>query len=152
MNRVLMKLSEKPFAVIAHRGGSGLAPENTLLGVQRSLEVGSDLIEIDVQITLDRIAVVFHDEDLRRIAGINASIREMKYSDLSDIKINGEKIPTLEEVLSFSIDRIGVLIEVKKPGDEIHIMDLVRRLDASQWIAIISFHTEVLRNVKRLDP
>ena len=54
---------------IAHRGASGLAPENTILGFWTAIASGADIIELDIQVTKDQQLVVFHDRSLERITG-----------------------------------------------------------------------------------
>lgn len=152
MNQVLKALSKKPFAVIGHRGAAGLAPENTISSFLKAVEVGADLVELDVQVTLDGVAIALHDEDLKRVAGIDVNARRSSYKDLSGIDIGGERIPTLEEVLRIVGDKVGILIEIKVPGDEDVVMDIVKGSGAEERIAVISFHEEVLANVKRRLP
>lgn len=88
-------------AVMAHRGGSLEAPENTIESFNYSLEIGSDIIETDIQLSSDGIPYIFHDDDLKRIPGI-----EKNFNDLSSLKINAlnifnsYKIPTLEETFN----------------------------------------------------
>lgn len=152
MNNILEKLSIKPFAVVSHRGGAGLFPENTLLAVKKSIELGVDLIEIDTQITKDGIPIAFHDEDLKRIAGINISVRKTFYSDILNIKIQGEHIPSIEDILRLTVDHIGVLIEIKVPGDEIIVGDVIKSVGAQKWVSLISFYQEPLQNFRRILP
>jgi len=152
MNDVMRRLGRRPFAIIGHRGAAGLAPENTIAGVLRAIEAGCDLVEIDIQVTSDGVAIALHDEDLRRVAGVDINVRRARYSDLSGISISGERIATLDEILSKVIDRVGVLIEVKTPGDETIALDVVKRVGAVDRIALISFHESVLNNSKRSMP
>lgn len=152
MNEVMRRLSIRPFAIVGHRGAAGLAPENTIASVLKAIEVGCDLVEIDIQVTIDGIAIALHDEDLRRVAGVDINARKVRYRDLSGVKISGERIATLEEILSKVIDRIGVLIEVKTPGDEIIALDIIKRVGAIDRVALISFHESVLNNAKRSMP
>lgn len=152
MNQVLRALSRKPFAVIGHRGAAGLAPENTMSSFLKAVEIGADLVELDVQVTLDGVAVALHDEDLRRVAGVDLNVRRSSYRDLSGISIGGEKIPTLEEILRIFAEKIGILIEIKIPGDEDVVIDVVKRSGAEEKVAVISFHEEVLASVKKRLP
>lgn len=152
MNEVMRRLSRRPFAIVGHRGAAGLAPENTIASVLKAIEVGCDLVEIDIQVTIDGIAIALHDEDLRRVAGVDINARKVRYRDLNGVKISGERIATLEEILSKVIDRIGVLIEVKTPGDEIIALDIIKRAGAIDRVALISFHESVLNNAKRSMP
>jgi len=143
---------EKLFIVVGHRGAAGLAPENTIAGVLKAVEVGADAVEIDVQKTVDDVMIVVHDEDLSRVAGTNINVRKVRYKDLENIRVSGEKIPTLEEVLTVSIDKIFVFIEIKNKGDEEKTLDVIRSVGASDRVAIISFYEEPLIKIKRCSP
>jgi glycerophosphoryl diester phosphodiesterase len=113
-----------PVLAIAHRGFSGGAPENTLAAFKRAMEVGSDMIELDVHLSKDGQVVVIHDDTLKRTtSGIGKvadfSLRELKQLDAGKwfgSRFFGEKIPTLKEVLDLTRGKIPVHIEMKE-GD-----------------------------------
>jgi Glycerophosphoryl diester phosphodiesterase len=107
--KILEILSRKPFAVIGHRGAAGLAPENTLASFSKAIEVGSDMVELDVQITSDGVVIAMHDEDLKRLAGLDINVRRKTYGEISSIRIRGEPIPRLEDVLRLCVEKVGVL-------------------------------------------
>ena len=87
-------------AVMAHRGGSLEAPENTIESFKYSLEIGSDIIETDIQLSSDGVPYIFHDDDLKRILGIHKNFNELLSSEIDELNIFGDyKIPTLEETL-----------------------------------------------------
>ena len=87
-------------AVMAHRGGSLEAPENTIESFNYSLEIGSDIIETDIQLSSDGIPYIFHDDDLKRITGLEKNFNELLSSEIDELNIFGDyKIPTLEETL-----------------------------------------------------
>ena len=87
-------------AVMAHRGGSLEAPENTLESFKYALEIGSDIIETDIQLSSDGIPYIFHDDDLKRIPGIEKNFNELLASEIDELNIFDDcKIPTLEETL-----------------------------------------------------
>ncbi|MEM4971551.1 MAG: glycerophosphodiester phosphodiesterase [Sulfolobales archaeon] len=151
-SKILEILSRKPFAVIGHRGASGLAPENTLASFSKAIEVGSDMVELDVQLTSDGVAIALHDEDLKRVAGLDINVRRKTYAEISSIRIRGEPIPRLEDVLRLCVERVGVLIEIKVSGDEGYVIDTIKSLGAVDWVAIISFSEEPLRRVKKAMP
>ena len=66
-------------AVMAHRGGSLEAPENTIESFRYSLEIGSDIIETDIQLSSDGVPYIFHDDDLTRIPGIEKNFNELQW-------------------------------------------------------------------------
>ena len=87
-------------AVMAHRGGSLEAPENTIESFKYALEIGSDIIETDIQLSSDGIPYIFHDDDLKRIPGIDKNFNELLASEIDEFNIFDDcKIPTLEETL-----------------------------------------------------
>ena len=114
-------LVHRPLA-IAHRGGTG-GVENSLTAVLAAAEAGADCAEIDVQLTKDGVPVLFHDGNLRRMAGRGESVGELTWAELREIPIEdhyfpeaGERIPSLEEVLAALTEGgtdMGLLIELK---------------------------------------
>ena len=93
-------LNYNGLAVMAHRGGSLEAPENTIESFNYSLEIGSDIIETDIQLSSDGIPYIFHDDDLKRITGLEKNFNELSSSEIDELNIfGGYKIPTLEETL-----------------------------------------------------
>lgn len=103
--------------LFAHRGLSQHAQldENTLLAFQEALKHGATHIESDTQASLDGHAVLFHDEDLRRIAGIDARVNELTLKELKGVKLsNGGTIPTFEEALeALPMARFNIDIKTK---------------------------------------
>lgn len=107
---------------IAHRGFSGLYPENTMLAFQKAVEAGCDGIENDVQLTKDGVAVICHDELVDRTTDGKGLICEYTYKDLSKLdagirrekKFKGQRIPTLDEFLDYVKDKnLYINIELK---------------------------------------
>ena len=97
--------------LIAHRGiYGGSIKENTIMAFDKAIMYNMP-IELDVQLTLDKVVVVFHDENLRRLCGFNKCIKDMTYNELKS-EVNW--IPTLKEVLDFVNGRVPILIELKK--------------------------------------
>lgn len=150
MNKILERLSRTPFAVIGHRGAAGLAPENTIAAFRKALELGADAVEVDVQLTLDGIPVAVHDEDLTRVAGIGINVRRSRIGDLVNVRMGEEPLATLEEVLRACADRAGILVEIKIPGDEAAVADVIRSVGAEEWAAVISFHETVLSSLAKI--
>lgn len=112
--------------VMAHRGGGFLAPENTLAAVAKGFEAGSDVIEIDVHLTSDGHAVVFHDSTLNRTTNGSGPIANLTLAQLKQLDAGswfapeyaGEKVPTLTELLEFVDGRARVLLDVKVPASQ----------------------------------
>jgi glycerophosphoryl diester phosphodiesterase len=112
-----------PVMVIAHRGFSGHAPENTLISFKKAIELGSDMIELDIHLSKDREVVVIHDDTLDRTTDgrgkvVDFTVKELKKLDAGSrfgSQYAGERIPTLKEVLELSKGKIPVNIEIKNP-------------------------------------
>jgi glycerophosphoryl diester phosphodiesterase len=101
---------------IAHRGlHTNLIPENSLLSFQKALE-NNYAIEFDLTITKDEKVVVFHDENLFRLCGINKNIEEVEYSYLKELKLlkSEETIPLFENLLTLVEGKTALIIEIKK--------------------------------------
>jgi glycerophosphoryl diester phosphodiesterase len=160
--------------IIAHRGASSTAPENTLAAFAEAVRVGAEGIEFDVRLTRDGEAVVFHDEDLLRIAGRELFVndftaRELKGFDVgswfdktdpdrSVSRFGGERIPTLRETLDFLHDYKGVVyIELKcRESDVGRLSEAVGEAigDSPLFPQIIvkSFNLDVLPEIRRHCP
>ncbi len=103
--------------IISHRGANNLEPENTIPAFIKAINLGVDMIEMDVRITKDGVPVIFHDSSLNRLFGIDQSIHDLNLKEFQKLYLvskNKEKIflPTLEEVLS-TIPKISLNLELK---------------------------------------
>ena len=103
--------------IIAHRGffdNTLGIPENSLPAFKRAIEFGF-IIELDIHILKDNTIVVFHDDNLLRMTGVNKPIKDFTYPELQSLYLKGstEKIPTLEEVLKLVNSKVPLLIELK---------------------------------------
>jgi glycerophosphoryl diester phosphodiesterase len=113
--------SDRPL-VLAHRGASGQAPENTLASFRRAVELVADGVELDVQLSRDEQIVVFHDDLLSRTAGSTGRVSEKSWDELQQLDAGvwyneayrGEKIPALEQVLQLGSDDWRLNIELKQ--------------------------------------
>ena len=132
-------------AVIGHRGYPQVYPENTIASFVAALRGGADLVELDVQRTVDDQIVVFHDNNLKRLLRKDADISGMTLNALRMYRIGGHGIPTLAKALR-AIGRFGAgaLIEIKHPADTQYVLDVVRKSGMENRVAIISFHSSAL--------
>lgn len=149
--------------VIAHRGASGHAPENTLAAFERAVQVGAGFIETDLHLTRDARFVAIHDSTLERTTnGAGAvhdftlgQLRELDAGKWFDREFMGQKIPTLEEVLKFSHEHDVVFyLEVKYDAAWGMHHALVAALQNAQSAArtvVISFDPRTLMAVHNLD-
>jgi glycerophosphoryl diester phosphodiesterase len=150
-----------PVMRIAHRGasGQGLAPENTLAALEMAIEIGVDLVEIDIHLTADGHPVVIHDRSVDRTTNGTGFIDTMTLSQVRQLDAGSwfdrsyynEKIPTLEEVLDLCRNRVPVLIEAKTVESAEAAAVLIRSLRAQSHVVVQSFHGAGVRAVNRLD-
>ncbi|MBI5967686.1 MAG: hypothetical protein HY882_07510, partial [Deltaproteobacteria bacterium] len=156
-----------PVMVIAHRGFSGAAPENTLTAFQKAIEVGSDMIELDVHLSKDGEVVVIHDDSLERTSNGRGKVGDYPLQELKKFdagswfgpKFSGERIPTLKEVLELTQGKILVNIEIKDEYlGRYTIEDLVerslqevKRAGMKNQVIFSSFHSSALDRSKERD-
>ncbi|NIM47412.1 MAG: hypothetical protein GTN40_04635 [Candidatus Aenigmarchaeota archaeon] len=137
---------------IAHRGASAYEPENTLWAFKRAIEMGADIIELDVRKSADGYLVVFHDSTTLRFNGKSHKISNLSLSELKKIKLpKGEKISTLKEVFNFLKGKVGIVIEIKVKGIEKEVIDLVKEFNLKDKVIISSFIPEMVRKIKKID-
>jgi glycerophosphoryl diester phosphodiesterase len=99
--------------IIGHRGAKGLAPENTIAGFKKAIELGVDLIELDVRVTKDHIPVIHHNSTLKTRTG-KVTIAD---TTLKDLKHHHADMPTLDQTLKFIKGRVPLYLEVKMGVD-----------------------------------
>lgn len=99
--------------IIAHRGASARAPENTMAAFALAKRLGADAIEIDARTCAGGEVVVFHDEDLARLAGAAGRVVATPLARLRELRTGGEPIPSLEDVLRSDDRPPGLVIELK---------------------------------------
>ncbi len=155
-------LKKEHFDIIAHKGASGSAPENTMAAFQMALDLGVDMIELDVRNTHDEEIVVFHDETLDRTTNGAGPVHDYTLAELKkldagswfDPKFSDERIPTLKEVLDLVSSAKGkckVLIEIKHM-DHPHYHDFAEKLidvireeeNGYDWIILQSMETDYI--------
>ena len=153
-----------PF-IIAHRGASGSAPENTIAAFRKALDIGVDMIELDIHLSKDSILIVCRDVSVNRTTNgageiRNLTLRELKQLDAGSWygkEFTGERLPTLEEVMQLVNGQSRLLIEIKGKsnvyqGLEEILVELLKRYDAKSWCIVQSFHTPFLTRLNELDP
>jgi len=139
--------------VIGHRGAAGLEPENTLRSVRRAIELGVDRVEIDVRVSRDGGLVIMHDETVDRTTNGHGYVSELTLNELRSLDAGmGEKIPTLKEILEFTMGKAKLEIELKVPEATEPTIQLVEELNAEKDVIVISFMHELLERVHDLNP
>jgi glycerophosphoryl diester phosphodiesterase len=136
----------------AHRGASALHPENTLRAFRHALAIGVDGIELDVHATADGIPVVIHDRDIGRTTDGDGYVDQIALARLETFDAGqGERVPTLAEVLALVGDAAHLDIEIKGSDVEQAVLDVLAQHPTVRW-AISSFAWDTLRTLRRLDP
>ena len=157
----LSSLTVKACEVVAHRGFSGIAPENTNASAKEAIRVGATGSECDLYETTDGVIVLFHDETIGRTTNGTGSIREQSYETLrtldagnwKDPKYAGEPIPTLEAYLKVMKNSgCKPVLEIKMPGITEKVLDTVRQAGMLNDIAVIAFDQNVVREFRQLVP
>lgn len=152
--------------VVAHRGASGEAPENTLASFSLALDQGADAVEFDIHQTSDGKLIVMHDESLERTTNGSGMILQKTFSELKELdaglwysqKYKGERIPSLEDAIGFIAPRGFALVEVKHGSDiypeiENNIATLMSSLsDHKRRTVFISFDPFILTKLREIDP
>lgn len=108
-----MKPGEKMTKIFAHRGASGYAPENTMEAFKMAIEMGTDGIECDIQLTKDGIPVVIHDETIDRTSNGSGYVKDMTYEELDRYTYNN----SCEEYKECRLVRLGDLLDLVKKSD-----------------------------------
>ena len=156
--------SKSNLEVIAHRGSSGVAPENTIAAIKQAMIDKSNYIEIDVQMTKDSQIVAIHDLSIDRTTNSEGLVKDKTLNELQNLdsgswfskEFNLEKIPTLVQVLNILDKNQKLIIEVKNnsneyPGIEKVIAAIISAHPSKAKIIYKSFSKEVLDRFKNLD-
>lgn len=148
--------------IIAHRGASADAPENTLAAIRLAWQQGADAVEIDVQLTADGQLVAIHDETLLRTGGVDWPVKDRTLAELKTLDVGswksplfaGEQIPTLAEVLDIVPSGKRLFIEMKCGVEA--LPELVRVLSAArtsrEQTVLIGLDFDTIAAVKRALP
>jgi glycerophosphoryl diester phosphodiesterase len=158
--------SGRPF-VFAHRGGGGLAPENTIAAFDRGLALGADGLELDVHLSRDGVVVVHHDPRLDRTTDLSGPIAERTADELAradaghrfeqaggfPFRGQGLGVPTLAGVLSRYRDaRIIIELKLNRAELALAVIDQVTRADAVDRVCLGAFSLRVLRAARMAAP
>jgi glycerophosphoryl diester phosphodiesterase len=153
----------KPW-IVAHRGASGHAPENTMAAFRRAVELGATFIETDLQLTRDAHLVAMHDATVERTTNGKGPIRNLTLAEVRELDAGswfgptfaGQQVPTLNEILEYAREADVVFyLEVKAAGTwgvEHALVNVLRELRVAAHTAVLSFDPQALDNVRRRDP
>ncbi|MEM9001655.1 MAG: glycerophosphodiester phosphodiesterase family protein [Bacteroidota bacterium] len=144
--------------VIGHRGAMGHETENTLASIQKALDLGVDMIEIDVFRVDSGEIVVFHDDRLDRLSNAKGKIEAYTVADLKQVVLKGDhKIPMLHEVLDLIANEVALNIELKGANTAVGVNGIIKdyvheRGWSSDNFIISSFNWEELRRMRTANP
>jgi glycerophosphoryl diester phosphodiesterase len=151
--------------IIAHRGSSAHAPENTLAAFTLAADQGADAIELDVTLTRDGQVVVIHDDTLDRTTNGTGRVDQLLYAEITQYdagvkfngKFTGECVPLLSQVFDAVGQRVLINVEIKSTtikttGIEAKVIDLIRRYGLIERVIVSSFNPLALITLKRAEP
>lgn len=143
--------------IMGHRGAAGIAPENTLEGIQKALDIGVQWVEFDVRATSEGRLVVIHDPSTRRIASESVRVKKSTLSALQRLPTKSRAIiPTLPEVVQLISDRAKINFEIKSPNCAEDVARTIKKLINAGYeydhFLVSSFRIKLLTEIQALDP
>lgn len=138
--------------IISHAACGGHAPENTLAGVRKAIELGAEGIEIDVQASADGVPVLMHDLTVDRTTNGSGAVAGLSLERLRALDAGGEPVPTLAEVLDLTQGKVLLIMEIKQPGIEEHIARVVHEKQALDDVMAWSFYPPALQGMRAAEP
>ncbi|HHY19528.1 MAG TPA: glycerophosphodiester phosphodiesterase [Firmicutes bacterium] len=146
--------------IIAHRGNSSEAPENTLAAVRSALALNCDAIEIDLHLSKDNELIVMHDSLVDRTTDGEGAIKEMSLEEIKKLDAGswkgkaykGEPVPTFREVLQEVKGKSRLVVELKVEGAEEKVVDALKEADMLDDVVVISFIPKALATLAEIEP
>ncbi len=166
--KVLTQQMSRPL-VIAHRGGAGISPENTLFAFKRAMDLGVDVLELDVRATIDGELVVIHDAKVDRTTDGSGIVAGMTFEEIRKLDAGfhwtndggqtfpfrgqGIKIPTLREVFeAFPATKINIEPKYDTPSPVAPLCNLINEFNRADKVIVGSFRDEVLEGFRQNCP
>jgi len=149
--------------VIAHRGASAVAPENTMAAFRRAVEMGTECIETDLHLSRDGRLIIVHDTTLNRTTSGDGMVRNYTFNELRQLdagswfseKYAGERLPAIEELLDFAGQAdLSLYLEIKGGagyGVERAVISALRGRKESKATVVLCFDASVLDRIHQLD-
>ncbi|MGY5863560.1 MAG: glycerophosphodiester phosphodiesterase family protein [Candidatus Thorarchaeota archaeon] len=138
--------------IIAHRGASAQAPENTLLAFKKAWQLGAQMIELDVHETVDGHLVCIHDPTIDRTTNGTGEVSSLTLKEIQEFDAGlGQRVPLLNEILEFARGKIQVNIELKTPGVEDKVASLLNEMTFIDTAMVSSFLHLSLSEIKEID-
>ena len=145
-------MNNQKILIVGHKGASSIAPENILRAFRKAIELKADLIEFDVQLSKDNEMVNNHDPNTFTTTGYNGLIKEMTLKELKQLDFGeGERIPTLAELITIAKDKIGLIFDIKASGLNEILVEILRNENLTNPSIISSFSFKELAKIKGID-
>lgn len=158
---------ERPL-VMAHRGDSANTIENTLSSISSAVDLGVDVVEIDLRMTRDDNLVLFHDDSLQRLTGINKPVAAMNLDELQQVRLDSSSdlsyqraeansfsqgIPSLVEVFA-AFPTVNFNMDIKSENSKAPeiLAELVLQYEKQEEVIVASFHSDQLQRFRKLCP
>jgi glycerophosphoryl diester phosphodiesterase len=142
----------KKILIIGHKGASSIAPENTLRAFRKAIELKADFIEFDIHLSKDNEMVIIHDSNTFTKTRNNGLIKEMTLKELKQLDFGeGEKIPTLAELITIAKDRIGLVFDIKASGFNEKLVEILRNANLVNKSIVSSFSFNELIKIQGID-
>ena len=151
----------KPCTVVAHRGYSAVAPENTVSAIKQAIRAGADASECDVRRSKDGHIIAMHDLAVNRTTNGKGKVADLTFHKLRKLdagswknrRFKGEKVPTLDEILTAHKDSgCMAVVEIKVKGIDGPVVEAVRKGGMMDQTTVIAFDGEVVRAVREREP
>ncbi len=147
--------------IIAHRGASSIAPENTISAFSKAIELGVGYIELDLRFSKEDSIMVIHDETLDRTTDGSGNVNQFSYLQLKGLSagyqkkfgndFTNERIPTLFEVLILAEGKTKVCIDIKNTPEN-PIIELIKKMGMVHQVYFMSYNIEKLKRIKTIEP
>jgi glycerophosphoryl diester phosphodiesterase len=147
--------TKRPYLNVAHRGASAYEPENTLRAFRRAMELGADMSELDLHLSKDGALIVMHDYAVDQTTDGHGAIKDLTLAEIKQLDAGqGERVPTLQEVIDLVRGRNGLYVELKAAGTPQAAVGVLRanRFTARSQVIVGSFQPELARETKELAP
>ena len=161
---ILAGCSQHKLYITAHRGASGVAPENTMSAYLLAMELKADFAELDVQETSDDVLVLFHDKTYKRTVGDTSNVWEMPYDSITGFDVGswkseeyrGEPIPLFVDIIDSVNGRMKLNVEIKMNGHQDglteHVLAVLQEKNFADQCIITSFNLDAVDKIRALDP
>lgn len=157
---IFQNLPAQNIKVIAHRGASSLAPENTMAAFKKGIEIGSDFIELDIWNSNDDSLMVIHDNTIDRTTNGTGTVRSQTFTQLRRWdaglwfapEFAGEKIPTLYEVMTLVKEKNSIAcVEIKNTQITKNVYDLIKKMNLIDRVYFFCFNFDALKEIRLKD-